>query len=171
MELKYRNCQPQIHESCFIAEGVKLIGNVILKENSNIWYNAVLRGDIDQIVIGENSNVQDGTIIHCDIGQPTIIQKNVTIGHNAIIHGCTVEENSLIGMGAVIMNGVHIGRNSLIAAGTVIPPGRIIPENSLVMGNPGQVMRQVTNTDLEGMKKNTLLYVELAKEHKKQKTI
>ena len=171
MKLKYKDDQPQVHETCFVAEGVKLIGNVVIEENANIWYNAVIRGDIDQILIGKNSNVQDGTIIHCDIGQPTIVGNDVTIGHNSIIHGCVIEENCLVGMGAIIMNGAHIGKNSLIAAGTIIPPGKIIPENSLVMGNPGQVMRKITNMDLEGMKKNTSLYLELAKEYKNQKSI
>lgn len=167
MEYNYKGKKPTIHKTCFIGDGAKIIGDVILKENASLWFNGVIRGDITQVIVGENSNIQDGAIVHCDHNQPTIIGNNVTIGHGAIIHGCSIEENCLIGMGAIIMSGALIGKNSLVAAGTMIPPGKIIPKNSLVMGNPGQVMREITKKDLEGMMENTKNYVDLAKEYKK----
>lgn len=166
--MDYKGHSPQIHSSCFIAEGAKVIGRVLLKENASVWFNAVLRGDVDKIIVGKNTNIQDGAIVHCDKGSPTEIGNNVTIGHNSIIHGCIIEENCLIGMGSIIMNGAQIGKNSIVAAGTLIPQGKVIPDHSLVMGHPGQIVRKITPRDIEDMEKNNREYITLQRDYKKE---
>jgi len=134
--------------SYWIAPDASLIGKVRLLRNASIWFGAVLRGDNELILIGENSNVQDGCVFHTDIGCPLTIGTNCTIGHKATLHGCTVGDNSLVGMGATILNNAVIGRNCLIGANALITEGKIIPDNSLVMGAPGKVVRQL---DAEGV--------------------
>lgn len=129
--------------SCWIAPDASVIGKVRLLRNASVWFGAVLRGDNELILIGENSNVQDGCVFHTDIGCPLTIGANCTIGHKAILHGCTVGDNSLVGMGATILNNAVIGRNCLIGANALITEGKIIPDNSLVMGAPGKVVRQL----------------------------
>ena len=169
--VKFQGVSPKIADSSFIANSAIIIGNVTIHDQASIWFNSVLRGDIDHIVIGENTNIQDGTVIHCHKGSPTIIGKNVSVGHNSTIHGCTIEDNCLIGMGTIIMSGAYIGKNTMIAAGSLIPQGRIIPENSLVMGNPGQVMRKITKTEMQLMKDNVMDYIQLTKEFKRKNNL
>ncbi len=127
----------------WIAPDASVIGKVRLEVNASIWFGAVLRGDNELILIGENSNIQDGCVLHTDIGAPLSIGRNCTIGHRAILHGCTIGDNSLIGMGAAILNHARIGRNCLIGANALISEGKIIPDNSLVMGMPGKVIREL----------------------------
>ncbi|MEE4362047.1 MAG: gamma carbonic anhydrase family protein [Pseudomonadales bacterium] len=127
----------------WIAETAIVIGSVRLERNASIWWNAVLRGDNDLITVGENSNVQDGSVLHTDGGMPLEIGSNVTIGHMVMLHGCTIGDNSLIGIGAVILNGARIGRNCIIGARALIPENKEIPDNSLVMGAPGKVVREI----------------------------
>ena len=128
----------------WIAPGAVVVGRVILKKNASVWFGCVVRGDNDPIVIGENSNVQDGCVLHADEGVPLAIGANVTIGHLAMLHGCTIGDGSLIGIGSVILNGARIGRNCLIGANCLITEGKEIPDNSLVMGQPGRVVRTLT---------------------------
>ena len=128
----------------WIAPGAIVVGNVILKKNSSIWFGAVLRGDNEPIIVGMNSNVQDQSVLHTDVGKPLIIGDNVTIGHRVMLHGCTIGDGSLIGIGAIVLNGARIGRNCLIGAGALITEGKDIPENSVVMGAPGKVIREVS---------------------------
>ncbi len=131
----------------WIAASADVIGKVRLRTNASVWFNAVLRGDNEWIEVGEGSNVQDGAVLHTDMGSPLVIGRNCTIGHKAILHGCIIKDNSLIGMGATILNNVVIGENCLIGANALIPEGKVIPDNSLVVGAPGKVLRQI---DAEG---------------------
>ncbi len=153
----------KLGDNVFIADTAKVIGRVILKDNANIWFGAVLRGDIDYIEIGENSNVQDNCVLHVNYNQPTIIGNNVTIGHGAIVHGAVVGDNSLIAMNAVLLDGVKIGKNCIVGAGAVVSPGTVIPDNSIVMGIPGKVVKQMDENKIQGNLKNAQEYVELAK--------
>jgi len=127
----------------WIAPNAVVLGRVILKKNASIWFGATLRGDNDPIIIGENSNIQDGSVLHTDTGSPLTIGANVTVGHMVMLHGCTIGDNSLIGIGSIVLNGAKIGRNCLIGANCLITEGKEIPDNSLVMGAPGKVVREV----------------------------
>ncbi len=144
----------------WIAPNATLIGNCVLRENASVWFNAVLRGDNDPIIIGENSNVQDGSVLHTDMGCPLTIGKNVTIGHLAMLHGCEIGDNSLIGIGAVVLNKAVIGKNCIIGAKALIPEGKVIPDNSLVMGAPGKVVRDVSEAQAIVLTASALHYIE-----------
>ena len=154
-------------EDYFVAESASVIGSVILENNASIWFNVVVRGDNDIIHIGENSNVQDSAVLHTDPGIGLIIGKNVTVGHQAMLHGCTIGDNSLIGMNAVILNRARIGKNCLIGANTLIPEGREIPDGSLVMGSPGKVARTLTAEEQDQLGKSAQSYVENFRRFKK----
>lgn len=151
--------KPNIDSSVFVAKGAVILGDVTVAKDCSIWYNATIRSTEAPIIIGEGSNVQDNAVIHVDFNHSTIIGSYVTIGHGAIIHGCTIEDNTLIGMGAIILNGAKIGKNCIIAAGALIPQNKIIPDNSLVMGSPGKVVRQVTEDEILKNKKNAEEYI------------
>jgi carbonic anhydrase/acetyltransferase-like protein (isoleucine patch superfamily) len=144
----------------WIAPTASVIGNCILFENASVWFNAVLRGDNDPIIVGENSNIQDGAILHTDHGAPLTIGKNVTVGHLAMLHGATIGDNSLIGIGAVVLNHAVIGKNCIIGAKALIPEGKVIPDNSLVMGAPGKVIREVSTDQAQMLIGSALHYVE-----------
>jgi carbonic anhydrase/acetyltransferase-like protein (isoleucine patch superfamily) len=148
-------------ERHFIADNASVIGLVILENNVSIWFNAVLRGDNELIHIGANSNIQDGAVLHTDLGTPLKIAENVTVGHQATVHGCTIGAGSLIGIKAVILNHSIIGRNCLIGANTLIAEGKVIPDNSLVVGSPGKILRALTETEIAALHANTAHYVEL----------
>lgn len=154
---------PKIHESVFIAENAVVIGDVEIGKDASIWYNCVLRGDVNFIHIGERTNIQDGTIIHVSRGEefPTIIEEEVTVGHSATIHGCYIEKGSLIGIGAIILDGARIGKNSLIAAGSLVTPNTIIPERSFVLGSPAKVKRELTDEEILDLQRFWKGYVEL----------
>ena len=143
----------------WIAPGAAVIGNVKLEANASVWFGAVLRGDNERITVGENSNVQDGAVLHTDPGIELTIGKNCTIGHKAILHGCTVGDNTLIGMGATILNRAQIGRNCLIGANALVTEGKIIPDNSLVMGAPAKVVRELTPDAIANLPKSAQGYV------------
>ena len=160
-----KNKKTNIHKDTFIAETASVAGEITLGEGSSIWYGAVARGDMNYVKIGKFTNIQDNASVHVDTGKPTNIGDYTTVGHNAIIHGCTVGNNCLIGMGAIILNGAVIGDNSIIAAGSLITEGAIIPPNSLVMGSPGKVRRQVDEEGVKTIRNNALVYVEMWKEH------
>ena len=158
-----------IHPSAFIAEGAKLIGEVSLGEKSSVWYNAVLRADMAEIEIGDETNIQDLTVIHVDEGVPCKVGNRVGVGHGAILHGCTVEDGCLIGMGAVLLNHSRVGSGSVIGAGAVIPEGTVIHPKSLVLGVPGKVVRQVDQKLVERIEGNSRHYVVLAEKHRNGK--
>lgn len=155
-----------IKDSVFIAEGAKVLKDVTIKENSSVWFNAVIRGDSNSIYIGANSNVQDNAVIHTSSDHKVEIGNNVTIGHNAIVHGATIKDNVLFGMGAIILDGAIINENCIIGAGTLIPQNKIIPANSLVYGNPFKIVRELTDLEKEKIISNALKYVNEAKEYK-----
>ena len=144
----------------WIAPGAVVLGRVRLERNASVWWGAVVRGDNDPIVIGENSNVQDGAVLHTDHGQPLTIGRNVTVGHQAMLHGCTVGDNSLIGIKATVLNGAVIGRDCLIGAHALIPEGKVIPDGSLVMGAPGRVVRALDAAAVQMLEASALHYVE-----------
>ncbi len=144
----------------WVAPNATVLGRVILKPGASVWFNAVLRGDNDPITIGANTNIQDGSILHTDDGVPLTIGDGVTVGHKAMLHGCTIGDNSLIGIGAVILNGARIGRNCLIGANALITEGKVIPDNSLVMGQPGKVVRELDEGQIQGLKMSALHYVQ-----------
>ena len=144
----------------WVAPGAQVMGNIVLKENASVWFGAVLRGDNDPIVIGENSNVRDGAVMHTDIGCPLTLGANVTVGHQAMLHGCTVGDNSLIGIGATVLNGAKIGRNCLIGAHALVGEGKEIPDNSMVLGMPGKVVRELGEDNEKMMLLSANIYVE-----------
>jgi carbonic anhydrase/acetyltransferase-like protein (isoleucine patch superfamily) len=148
-------------ERHFIAGSASVIGSVILENNVSIWFNAVLRGDNESIHIGTNSNIQDGAVLHTDVGIPLTVAANVSIGHQAMLHGCTIGEGSLIGIKATILNHSVIGRNCLIGSNTLITEGKVIPDNSLVIGSPGKVVRTLTGAEIAALHANAEHYVEL----------
>ena len=151
--------QPEIAKNVFIAPNATVIGNCILKENSSVWYGAVLRGDNDQIFIGEGTNIQDLSVIHVDPGKPVQIGEGCTIGHRAIIHGAVIGNNVLVGMGAIIMNNVEIGDNCIIGAGALITEQTKIPSGSLVVGIPGKIVKTLQKQDFIKIKKNAEVYI------------
>ena len=151
----------------WVAPNANVIGDVTLEKNTSIWFNATLRGDIENIHIGEGSNVQDGSVLHTDPGYPLKIGKNVTVGHLVILHGCTIGDNSLIGIGAVILNNAKIGNNCVIGAKSLITENKEIPDNSLVVGSPGRVIRKVTDEEAKAIKENAIHYQENWKKYSK----
>jgi carbonic anhydrase/acetyltransferase-like protein (isoleucine patch superfamily) len=144
----------------WIAPNAAVIGRVVLKRNASVWFGATLRGDNEPIVVGEDSNVQDGCVLHTDAGTPLVIGKGVTVGHLAMLHGCTIGDNALVGIGAVVLNGARIGRNCLIGAKALIPEGKAIPDNSLVVGAPGRVLRQLSEAQLAMLADSAAHYVQ-----------
>jgi carbonic anhydrase/acetyltransferase-like protein (isoleucine patch superfamily) len=147
-------------EQCWIAPTAVVIGKVTLGKDASVWWQSVLRGDNEPISVGAGSNIQDGCVLHTDIGFPLVIGKGVTVGHMVMLHGCTIGDDSLIGIGAVVLNGATIGRNCLIAAGALVPEGKTIPDNSLVMGAPGKVVREVSAEHLARMRESAEQYVD-----------
>lgn len=157
---------PIIDDSAFVFENAVIIGDVNLAENVNVWPSAVLRGDLNNISVGMYTNVQDNATVHTQPAAPTIIGCGVTIGHNAIIHGCHIEDNVLIGMGAIILDNAYIERDVIIAAGALIPQGKRIPTGSLVMGSPGKIVRMLTAEEINSIRKNASEYAALAELYK-----
>jgi len=167
MIIKYDDTLPNIGEYCFVAPTCDIIGKVTLGYESSVWYGAVVRGDVESITIGERSNVQDNVTIHVANGFPTLIGDDVTIGHNAIVHGCTIGNRVLIGMGAIVLDGAVIEDDVVIGAGALIPPGKVIPSKSLVVGSPGKVIRTLDDQALKGLVESANIYVTEASNHKK----
>jgi len=161
----YRGIKPRINKRAFIAEGTVITGDFSLGEYSSLWYGTIARADVDKIVIGSRTNIQDGCIIHCSGGFPTIIGDCVSVGHRALVHGCTIADNCLIGMGSIIMDGAVIGEYSIIGAGALITPGKKIPPYSVVMGSPGKVVRRTSDEEADEIKERALAYAKLAKEY------
>ena len=152
----------------FIAASADVIGSVVLENNASIWFNAVVRGDCDLITIGENTNIQDGSVLHADAGVPLTIGRNVTVGHKVMLHGCTIGDNSLIGINAVILNGAKIGKYCIIGANSLIPEGKEIPDFSLVVGSPGRVVRTISEAQKTRLELGALHYVENFKRFKRE---
>ncbi len=164
---------PRIHDSAFIAPGCRIIGDVEIGPDASIWYNCVIRADVNRIVIGARSNVQDGTVIHCDSprpgqpeGFPTLIGEDVLIGHLAMVHGCVLEDRAFVGLGAIVMDGCRIEGDAMLAAGAMLTPGKVMPSGQLWGGRPAQYMRDLPPPAIAGMRIGVAHYVENAKAHK-----
>lgn len=149
---------PDIAQDSWIAPDANLIGKIVVEEGTSVWFGCTLRGDNEEIRIGTGSNVQENSVLHTDMGYPLVIGAGCTIGHKAMLHGCTIGENSLIGMGATVLNGAKIGKNCLIGANALITEGKEIPDGSLVMGAPGKVVRQLDEAAIEGLRKSAINY-------------
>lgn len=158
----YRGVLPQVAATAYIDESARVVGDVIIGGESSVWLNAVVRGDVNSVRIGARTNLQDGVLVHVnrDPSHPTIVGDDVTVGHGAILHGCTVEDRCLIGMGAILLNGCRIGSDSIVAAGTLVTEGAEVPPGSLVMGSPGRVRRPVTDAERVLIAQSAANYVE-----------
>jgi len=163
----FKDQTPKLDPNSWVAPNAVIIGNVELKKDANVWFNATLRGDIEPITVGEGSNIQDGSVIHTDPGCPATIGNNVTVGHLVMLHGCKIEDDCLIGIGSTILNKAKIGKNSIIGANSLITENKVIPERSLVIGSPGKIVRQVTEEEIKHIKENAQHYVENYKKYKK----
>ena len=157
---------PDIADTAWVADSAQVIGNVTLSDNASVWFGAILRGDTERITIGKNSNVQDGTVIHADPGYPATLADGVTVGHRVMLHGCTVGEGSLIGIGAVVLNGAKLGKHCLVGAGALVTEGKEFADGSMIIGSPAKVARMLTPEQIEGMKRGALHYVENARRFK-----
>jgi carbonic anhydrase/acetyltransferase-like protein (isoleucine patch superfamily) len=151
---------PDIDPSAYITDSANVIGKVRVEAHASIWFNVTIRGDNELITVGENSNVQEGCAMHTDPGYPLTIGKDVTIGHQAMLHGCTIGDGALIGIQAVVLNGAKIGRNCLVGAGALVTEGKEFPDNSLILGSPAKAVRTLNNEDIARMQKNTANYVQ-----------
>ncbi|WP_328347837.1 gamma carbonic anhydrase family protein [Streptomyces violaceus] len=158
--------EPQVDPEAFVAPTASVIGGVTLSAGASVWYGAVLRGDVEAISVGASSNVQDNCTLHADPGFPVTVGERVSIGHNAVVHGATVEDDCLIGMGATVLNGAVIGAGSLVAAQALVPQGMVVPPGSLVAGVPAKVRRELTEEERQGVTLNGTMYAELAKAHR-----
>lgn len=159
---------PAIDPSAYIAESANVIGRVHIEAHASVWFNVTIRGDNDLITIGENSNLQEGTVLHTDAGVPLTIGKGVTVGHQAMLHGCTIEDGALIGIQAVILNGARIGKNSLVGAGALVTEGKSFPDNSLIIGSPAKAVRTLSAEEIERLQTNNRNYVERAQLFKQE---
>lgn len=155
----------EIKDSAVIFPGAHIVGDVEIEDNVSVWYGAVIRGDVAPIKIGKNSNVQDNCVLHVTENIPLTIGENVTIGHGAVVHGCTLEDNVLIGMNATVLNNAHIGKNSIVGAGAVVSEGKEFPDGSLILGVPGKLIKEVSPEQIEGIQENADHYVELSKSY------
>lgn len=160
------NDAPTIDPSAWVAEGAQVIGNVTMKANASVWFGAVVRGDTSTIHIGENSNIQDASVLHADVGMPLHIGNNVTVGHQVMLHGCTVGDGSLIGIGAVVLNGAKIGKGCLVGAGSLVTEGKEFPDGSMILGSPAKVVKQLTPAQMDGLLQSAKHYVDNANRFK-----
>jgi carbonic anhydrase/acetyltransferase-like protein (isoleucine patch superfamily) len=161
----YKGTMPQVAEGVFLAPGARVVGRVRLAREASVWFNCVLRGDSDTVIIGEGSNIQDGSIVHTDAGSPAVVGRNVTVGHGCIIHGCTIGDDCLIGMGTTILSGATLGPNCLVGAGSLITEGKVFPAGSVIMGRPAKVVRQVEERDLAMIRRGAENYRQNARDY------
>ena len=165
MLIEYKGIKPKVHPTAKVFQNAVLAGDITLDKNVNVWFNVSMRGDMAPITIGKNTNIQDNAVIHTSLSFPTIIGSNVTVGHGAIIHAATIEDDCLIGMGSIILDGAVVKKGALVGAGALIPPNKIIPENSLVVGNPMKIIRTLTTDEQRANQSNNYHYLELMNEY------
>ena len=165
MMLTFGGKVPRDEGAVFVAENATVLGDVVLKPGSSVWYGAVLRGDDGTLTVGENSNVQDNAVLHCDVGGSVTLGKNVTVGHCALVHGCTVGDDSLIGMHATLLNHCVVGQRCIIGAGALVPEGMVIPDDSIAVGVPARVVKTIRPDQLEANRENAAHYVRAGREH------
>lgn len=156
---------PRIHPSAWVADSAEVIGRIALQAEASVWYRAVLRGDTEWITVGERSNIQDGSVLHTDHGIPMAIGADVTVGHQVMLHGCTVGDGSLIGIGAVVLNGARIGRHCIVGAGALVTEGKEFPDGVLIVGSPAKVARELTPEQIARLKLSAAHYVDNARRH------
>ena len=156
---------PDIHPTAWVADSAEVIGRVTLAENASVWYRAVLRGDNDNITIGANSNVQEGCVLHADHGKPLVVGQGVTIGHQVMLHGCTIGDNTLVGIQSVILNGARIGRDSIVGAGALVTEGKAFPDGVLIVGSPAKVVRELTAEQIAELRASADFYVQQQQRH------
>jgi carbonic anhydrase/acetyltransferase-like protein (isoleucine patch superfamily) len=163
----FRGASPAVHETAFVAPTASLIGEVVLGASASVFYGATVRADTTPIRIGDGTNLQDNVVVHADPGFPAVIGNRVSVGHGAVVHGCTIEDDCLVGMGATVLNGAVIGTGSLVAAGAVVLEGTVVPPRSLVAGVPAKVRRELTDDEVQGIRDNADRYRALAEEHRR----
>ena len=163
---EFEGIMPEIDESVFVAESADIIGDVKIGKNSSVWYNTVPRGDEHSIRIGENTNIQDGTVVHVGLDVDTVIGDNVTVGHNALVHGCKIGNNSLVGMGAIVLNGAEIGEFCMIGAGALVTQNKKFPDGMLIIGSPAKAVRELTEEEKQSLIKSADDYCANAQKHK-----
>ncbi|MGE5247476.1 MAG: gamma carbonic anhydrase family protein [Verrucomicrobiota bacterium] len=168
MRIPYNGVSPRLHPSVFVAEGARIVGDVEIGEESSVWFNAVVRGDIVPIRIGRRTNVQDGSVLHVKERFPLTVGDEVTFGHGVMAHGCTVEDLCLLGIGCVLLDGAVIGRGSVVAGGAVVPPGMVVPPHSLVVGVPGRVVRDLGPASADANRVFSDSYVQYARRYREQ---
>ena len=154
---------PQVAPSAWIADSAEVIGHVSLAADASVWFGCVLRGDTEHMTVGEGSNIQDLSVLHADVGQPLTIGRHVTVGHKVMLHGCTIGDESLIGIGAVVLNGARIGKNCLVGAGALVTEGKQFPDGSMIVGAPARVVRQLTPEQIEGLRQSARHYIDNAR--------
>jgi carbonic anhydrase/acetyltransferase-like protein (isoleucine patch superfamily) len=157
---------PRVAASAWVADSAQIMGNVELAEDASIWFGAVVRGDTEVIRIGDRSNIQDGSVLHADIGKPLTIGNDVTVGHKVMLHGCTIGDGSLIGIGAVVLNGAKIGKGCIVGAGSLVTEGKEFPDGSMIIGSPAKVVRELTAEQQQGLVMSAVHYVENARRFK-----
>lgn len=157
---------PQVAASAWVADSAEVMGNVVLAEDASVWFGTVVRGDCESIHIGAGSNVQDASVLHADVGQPLVVGDRVTVGHKVMLHGCTIGDESLIGIGAVVLNGARIGKNCLVGAGALVTEGKEFPDGSMILGSPARVVRQLSPEQIEGLRQSARHYMENARRFK-----
>ena len=163
----FQGKRPQIHETAYVAETAVVIGDVVVGAESSVWFGAVVRGDVFHIRIGERTNIQDGTVVHVTNGtHATVLEDEVTVGHNVTLHGCHIERGCLVGMGSIVMDGVRVGAQSIVAAGALVSPGTVVPARSLVIGVPAKVKRQLTDEEVAGLAQFWKNYVGYVQQYK-----
>ncbi|AKB82416.1 carbonic anhydrase, family 3 [Methanosarcina barkeri 3] len=171
MITSYKDKNPKISKTVFVADSADIIGDVEIGDSSSIWFNATLRGDQNKIKIGNRTSIQDNVVIHVDSTNEVQIGDNVTIGHGAVLHGCRIENNVIIGMNSTVLNGAEIGKNSIVGANALVPEGKKFPERSLIIGVPGKVKRELEEVEIEAILRNAEEYVELTKEYKEKSKV
>ena len=157
---------PRVAASAWVADSAQVIGNVVLGEDSSIWFGTVIRGDTETITIGRGSNIQDASVLHTDMGKPLVVGENVTVGHQVMLHGCTIGDESLIGIGAVVPNGAKIGKNCLVGAGALVTEGKEFPDGSMIIGSPAKAVRELSPEQIQGLKMSAQHYIENARRFK-----
>ena len=163
---EYKGKAPRLSETAYVAAGALAIGDVRMEEETSLWFNAVVRGDIEKIVIGKGSNVQDGSVVHVSSGFPCTIGEYVVVGHNVVLHGCNIGDRSVVGISSTILDGARIGEGSIVAAGSLIPPGKEFPERSFILGAPGKRVRDVTDEEYERNMRWAIHYIERSREYR-----
>lgn len=158
---------PHIAATAWVADSAQVMGQVELGEGASVWFGAVVRGDTDRITIGAGSNIQDASVLHADAGQPLLVGERVTVGHQVVLHGCTIGDESLIGIGAVVLNGAKIGKHCLVGAGALVTEGKEFPDGSMILGSPAKVVRQLTEAQIEGLRRSAQHYRDNAQRFKK----